>query len=275
MGFHVITGASAGIGAAAALELTRQGHEVLVVGRSPVKTVEVHRRLLAAAPPGLDVPEPVCVDLASMTEVRGLADHILGTFPVVDTLANNAGIQPTRRQESPDGFELGFAVNHLAPFLLTHLLLDRVRDSGGRVITTSSSTHPKGQLDLSNLAMRTDWSTMASYSRSKLANILFTRELRRRTGVAASSFHPGDISTDLNRDARFVRIIKPFERFVFTTPDKGADTLVWLATDPEGANPRADYYVDRKPAPTSAAAQDDELASRLWEMSAKMLGIPA
>ncbi|MBE8520465.1 SDR family NAD(P)-dependent oxidoreductase [Amycolatopsis sp. H6(2020)] len=275
MGYHVITGASAGIGAAAALELTRRGHRVLALGRSPAKLADVHRRMLAAAPSGVEVPEPLCGDLASLAEVRRLAGEILDRCDRIDVLANNAGVQPSRRRESPDGFEFAFAVNHLAPFLLTHLVLERIADSGGRVVTTSSSTHWKADLDLADLPMTRRWRAGAAYSRSKLANILFTAELRRRTGIAASSFHPGDISTDLNRDSPFVRIVKPFERFVFTTPDKGAETLVWLATDPEGAAPSARYYADRKPAETAAAAQDDDLARRLWEISTELTGLGA
>lgn len=246
---------------------------MLALGRSSPKMAEVHRRMVAAAPPRFEVPEPVLGDLSSLSEVHRLARLLLTRCETIDTLANNAGVQPSRRRESPDGFELGLAVNHLAPFLLTHLLLDRLRASGGRVITTSSSTHLKARLDLADLQMRRRWRAGASYSRSKLANILFTTELRRRTGLAASSFHPGDISTDLNRDSPFVRIVKPFERFVFTTPDNGADTLVWLATSPEGACPAADYYVGRKPAETAPAARDADLARRLWDTSAELVGL--
>jgi NAD(P)-dependent dehydrogenase (short-subunit alcohol dehydrogenase family) len=272
MVFIVLTGASAGIGAAAAVELTRQGHQVLATGKSPAKLAAVHERMRTAAPPGLTVPPAIPADLADLGEVRLLTEIVLDRHPRLDVLVNNAGIQPNRHLVSPDGFELAFTVNHLAPFLLTTLLAERIRASGGRVVTTSSSNHAKGHLDFSDLQMERRWVASMAYDRSKLANILFTKELRRRTGIAASSFHPGTVTTDLNRDSSLARWLKPFERYVMAAPEKGADTLVWLATDPEGAAPSAPYYYKRKPHETSAEAQDERLAARLWDVSAELVG---
>src|SRR5713226_9115523 len=134
----VVTGASAGIGAAAAIEFTRQGHQVLATGRSPAKLAAVHEQMVTAAPSGLDVDVPVAADLARLDEIRRLAAVVLDRCPHLDVLANNAGLQTSRRMVSFDGFEMTFAVNHLAPFLLTNPLLERLGSSGGRVVTTSS-----------------------------------------------------------------------------------------------------------------------------------------
>lgn len=269
----VITGASAGIGAAAAIELTRLGHCVLALGRSPAKLAAVHRRMLAAAPPPVDVPAPLACDLASLGEVRRLAATIAERCPRLDVLVNNAGVQPARRQLSPDGFELTFAVNHLAPFLLTNLLVDHLRASGGRVITTASSNHADGEIDLSDLQMERGWSSGAAYDRSKLANVLFTIELAARTGLPASSFHPGSITTDLNRESRWFRVEKIVEFFIYGRPARGADTLVWLATSAEGAAPAAPYYVNRAPAEISPRARDRQLGTGLWEASEALVGL--
>src|SRR5262245_40009166 len=133
----VLTGASDGIGAAAAVELTQLGHTVLATGRSEEKLERVHERMVEAAPDDVDVPDPIALDLAAMANVRQLAAMTLERCATIDVLANNAGLQTARRETSPDGYELVLAVNHLAPFLLTNLLLERVQQSGGRVVTTS------------------------------------------------------------------------------------------------------------------------------------------
>jgi NAD(P)-dependent dehydrogenase (short-subunit alcohol dehydrogenase family) len=197
----VVTGASAGIGAAAAVELTRQSHEVLATGRSPSKLDAVHERMKAAAPPELAVPEPVAADLSSLDEVRRLADTVQTQFPRVDVLANNAGMQTRRREVSPDGYEMVFAVNHLAPFLLTNLLVEALGSSDGRVVTTSSGVHRVGKIDFDDLQFEHSWRGFQAYGRSKLANIWFTRELEPRTGLPASCYHPGGVNTDLSRDS--------------------------------------------------------------------------
>lgn len=272
----VLTGASAGIGAAASVMLTAQGHEVLATGRSAEKLAAVHLHMLDMAPDGLVVPEPIVADLAAMTDVVALAAQVLDRCDRIDVLANNAGLTTGSRQLSPDGFELTFAVNHLAPFLLTKLLIGRLGTSDGRVVTTSSAVHRVGRLDLDDLQIEHGWRRMRSYGSSKLANILFTTELRRRTGLPATCFHPGGVDTDLSRDSPFTRVFKRFGRFM-RTPEQGADTLVWLAVSGEGADPSAAYYADRRPARTSAAATDDALAARLWERSEELVApfVPA
>ncbi|MFI5052843.1 MAG: SDR family NAD(P)-dependent oxidoreductase [Acidimicrobiia bacterium] len=273
MGTIVLTGASAGIGAAAAVELTGMGHQVVAVGRSPSKLDAVHERMLGAAPAGVKVPDAIAVDFASLAEVRRLADVVLERCPQVDVLANNAGLQTRHREESAEEYEMVFAVNHLAPFLLTNLLLERLQASGGRMVGTSSAVHRVGRIDFDDLQYKNHWRAFRAYGRSKLANIWFTSELARRTGLPASCYHPGGVNTDLSRDTPMASMIKPVMRLVARTPEKGADTLVWLATGPEGASPRAVYYADRKPGKMSASATDSASAARLWDVSAELVGL--
>jgi NAD(P)-dependent dehydrogenase (short-subunit alcohol dehydrogenase family) len=270
----VVTGASAGIGAAAAVELTRRGHSVLAVGRTPSKLAAVRATMQLAAPEGLDVPEPVAADLASLGEVTSLAEAILERCPRIDVLANNAGLIVSSRQETVDGHEMIFAVNHLAPFLLTSLLVARLQASGGRVITTSSEAHQGGRIYEDDLQLRQGWGRWKAYCQSKLANVLFTSELARRTGLPATAFHPGLVRTDFGRGS-LVKLASMVVRPLYRSPEQGAETLVWLATDPEGAEPSATYYTSCKPGRPSSRAEDAGLASRLWEASAALVAMPA
>ncbi|MET0896119.1 MAG: SDR family NAD(P)-dependent oxidoreductase [Acidimicrobiia bacterium] len=273
MGTIVLTGASDGIGAAAAVEFTQLGHAVLATGRSQQKLDAVHARMVEAAPAGVQVPEPIAADLAAMDDVRDLAEQVLARCATIDVLANNAGLQARRRQTSPDGFELDFAVNHLAPFLLTNLLLERLQASHGRVVTTSSVAHRFGGIDFDDLQMERRWRVLSSYGRSKLANIWFTSELARRTGVPATCFHPGTVATQLGRGTPGAGVLEPLARRVVRSPEAGADTLVWLATSDEGAHPNATYYMNRKPGRLSSRARDAEAAERLWDVSAQLVGL--
>lgn len=267
----LLTGASAGIGAAAAVELTRRGHRVHAVGRSPEKLAGVHQRMIAENPAEVEVPAPLVADFSGLRNVSAVAETILERCPRLDVLVNNAGVEVHRRTLSDDGFELTLAVNHLAPFLLTDRLAERLLASEGRVITTASSNHGDAELDFEDLQLEDDWSSGRAYDRSKLANILFTAELSRRKGLPATSFHPGSISTDLNREARFFRLVKPFERIVYGSPREGARSLVWLALAPEGGAPSSTYYVDCRPAEPSLSAQDRGLAAALWARSEEMV----
>jgi NAD(P)-dependent dehydrogenase (short-subunit alcohol dehydrogenase family) len=274
MATMVVTGASAGLGASAAVELTQRGHEVHAVGRSATKLAAVHERMKQAAPAGAEVPAPIAADFASLDEVRQLADTVLERCPTLDVLANNAGLQTSRRERSADGFEMAFAVNHLAPFLLTNLLADRVGTSGGRVVTTASEAYRFGRFDVEDPQKEEGrWSMMGSYGRSKMANILFTAELGRRTDLPATCFHPGAVNTDLGRGTRLSSLFKPVMGVLARTPEKGGETLVWLATDPEGAAPTAVYYQDRKPKKLKGGALDRDAAARLWDYSAKLVSL--
>jgi NAD(P)-dependent dehydrogenase (short-subunit alcohol dehydrogenase family) len=231
--------------------------------------------MTAVALSGVVVPQPIAADFAALSEVRRLASAVNERFPALTVLVNNAATQPPRRRLSHDGYELGLAVNYLAHFLLTSLLLEQLRDGGGRVVTTSSSSHKGGTFDFSDLQMEKRWAARRSYGRSKLANILFAAELNRRSGIPSSSFHPGSVYTDLNREAALARLTRPFERLFYATPERGADTLVWLATSREGGDPSAVYYVNRAQVAPSRAAQDTELAAQLWDTSERLVGVDA
>jgi NAD(P)-dependent dehydrogenase (short-subunit alcohol dehydrogenase family) len=267
----VVTGASSGIGAAAAVELARRGATVVPVGRDPKRTASLARQIGA---------EPVTADFASMDEVRRLADLLLGRHKRIDVLVNNAGLVSGRRTVTADGLELTMAVNHFAPFLLTSLLLDRLRASSpARVVTTASDAHRGGLIDLSDLNGERRWTAWSAYGNSKLANILFTRALARRlegSGVVANCLHPGVIRTGLARGAPLpIRAGWRVASVFFGSPRRGARTLVHLATAPEAGEVSGAYWVDSRPATPSVQAQDDDLAEDLWQASERLLGAGA
>jgi NAD(P)-dependent dehydrogenase (short-subunit alcohol dehydrogenase family) len=262
----VITGASSGIGAAAARMLHALGAEVHVLGRSPERTAEL------AAEVGT---EPIVADFARLADVREAADEILARCPRLHVLANNAGLLVNRRQETADGHELTFQVNHLAPFLLTTLLLDRLRASApARVITTASVANLTGFVRLDDLETRRLYLGTTVYSTTKLENILFTRELGRRlagSGVLATCFNPGFVATDLGRgDFTGVVFRTPLRRLM-RTPEQGADTLVWLATTPASELRPGAYYSARRPGVVHLQGRSDRLARELWERSEQLV----
>jgi NAD(P)-dependent dehydrogenase (short-subunit alcohol dehydrogenase family) len=271
----VVTGATSGIGKAAAAALARQGAEIIVVGRDPGRAEATAAAIQAdGAPP----PKVEIADLARLDQVRALAGRLNQTLDRVDVLINNAGLVLNERQVTPDGYEHVFAVNHLAPFLLTNLLRPKLTASApGRVITVSSDAHTAARLDLDDPNLEHGWSSWRSYSNSKLANILFTRELAGRldgTGVTANCLHPGVVRTGFGRDARplmrvGITIAKPF----MLSPERGADTMVYLASSPDVAAKTGGYYVKRQLREPSAAARDDGLARRLWEISERLTGL--
>jgi NAD(P)-dependent dehydrogenase (short-subunit alcohol dehydrogenase family) len=271
----VVTGATSGIGKAAAAALARQGAEIIVVGRDPGRAEATAAAIQAdGAPP----PKVEIADLARLDQVRALAGRLNQNLDRIDVLINNAGLVLNERQVTPDGYEHVFAVNHLAPFLLTNLLRPKLTASApGRVITVSSDAHTAARLDLDDPNLEHGWSSWRSYSNSKLANILFTRELARRldgTGVTANCLHPGVVRTGFGRDARplmrvGITIAKPF----MLSPERGADTIVYLASSPDVAAKTGGYYVKRQLREPSAAARDDGLARRLWEISERLTGL--
>jgi retinol dehydrogenase 12 len=265
----IVTGATSGIGAAAAVELAKQGATVVPVGRDRARLQSISRRVDA---------DPLQADFASLAQVRRLADELRERHSHIDVLVNNAGLVSGRRTLTEDGYETTFAVNHLAPFMLTNLLLDTLRSSApARVITTSSDAHRSGLVDIDDLQGERHWSSWSAYSNSKLANILFTRELARRldgTAVVANCLHPGVIRTRLARGARLpIRLGWSLGSMFFKSPRTGAETIVHLATSPEGGEISGGYFADSRPATPSAQAQDDELAQRLWEESERLTGL--
>jgi retinol dehydrogenase 12 len=270
----VVTGATSGIGKATATALARQGAQVVLVGRdrgrSEATAAELAR--VAASPPRVEL-----ADLASMDQVRALAGR-LGALDRVDVLVNNAGFVAGQRRVSADGFDEVFAVNHLAPFLLTNLLLGRLKASApARVIMVTSDAHTAARLDLDDLQLEHGWDSWRSYANSKLANILFTRELARRlqgTGVTANCAHPGVVRTGFGRSARpLLRLGLTIARPFLLSPERGASTIVYLATSPDVAGATGGYYVKSQLREPSPAARDDATARRLWELSEELTGL--
>jgi NAD(P)-dependent dehydrogenase (short-subunit alcohol dehydrogenase family) len=271
--FVVLTGATRGIGRAAAIELARQGAELALVGREADRVKAVAEQA-AAAGGGARVHQHVA-DLAMMSEVRRLAEEIRGRYERVDVLANNAGALFASRKETAEGLEQTFALNHLAPFLLTNLLCDRL--AGGRVVTTASDAHTSGRLDLDDLQSQSSYSAMRVYGTSKLCNILFTRELARRAPqLHANCFHPGVVRTGFGKNDNGIwKVLTTVAGPFFRSPERGARSLVWLALSDEAAGLTGEYVQDEKVARPSARAQDGDLARRLWEHSAELAGLPA
>ncbi|MGH8150035.1 MAG: SDR family oxidoreductase [Steroidobacteraceae bacterium] len=275
----LVTGATSGIGEAAARGLAALGATVLVHGRDAGKgrrtvhaiireTSNAHVRFVQG-------------DLASLAEVRRLAAELDRSLPRVDVLLLNAGIACLHRAVTADGYETTFAVNHLAPFLLTHLLRAKLRASqDGRVVVVSSEAHRRMHLDFEDLMLEKDYGQFRAYGRSKLANLLFTRALARRlegTGTVCNALHPGVVRTGIFRDApALVRgILATIARPLLLSPERGARTSLHLASAPEAAGRSGEYYIRCKPARPSAAALDDVAAERLWDTSARLVGVAA
>jgi retinol dehydrogenase 12 len=267
----VITGATRGIGRAAAIELARRGADVALVGRDPERVKSVAVQAAAAGVSGR--VHGHVADLALISNVRVLADELCGCYDHVDVLANNAGALFASRRETPEGFEQTFALNHLAPFLLANLL--RARLVGGRVITTASDAHRSGRLDLDDLQSERSYSPRV-YATSKLCNILFTRELARRAPeLRANCFHPGVVRTGFAKNESGIwKVVATLGAPLFRSPERGARSLVWLALSDEATALSGEYIVDEKVVAPSAQAQDDNLAQSLWEQSAQLVGLP-
>ncbi len=269
----VITGASDGIGAAAARKLSAEGHEVVLVGRSPDKTAAVANELGAPY---------LVADFSDLAEVRTLADRLATTYPRIDVLANNAGGIMGHRQLTVDGFELTFQVNHLAPFLLTNLLLPVLTTSRAKVIQTASiAARMFGHLDLDDLGLEQGYSPDRAYGNGKLENILFTRELDRRfadQGIAAAAFHPGVVGTNFASDTthpmRFLYHTPVVKNLFTISPQRGARGLVWLAENEPGTTwPTGEYFEHNKVAKSNPQARDAALAAGLWDRSAELVGL--
>lgn len=262
----LVTGATDGIGRETARELTRRGARVLVHGRNPGRVADTvaELRSLGGAP-----PEPVVADLASLAAVRAMAAELAARGVQPEVLLHNAGVYMKRREHSADGFEMTLAVNHLAPFLLTHLLLaSSVGDQLRRIVNVSSMAHNRGRIDLEDVQqLRASFNSYASYASSKLANVLFTVELARRLAqrrVMVNALHPGVSSTKL--------LTEGFEMEGSDSIEASAATSVMLCVDPGLAQATGGYYVRGKPAPMHAVARDVELGRRFYEVSVGMTG---
>ncbi|GAB3578230.1 SDR family NAD(P)-dependent oxidoreductase [Calidifontibacter terrae] len=270
----VITGASDGIGAAAARQLSARGETVVIVGRSPTKTAAVADELGAAH---------FVADFSDLAQVRSLADQLQDAYPHIDVLANNAGGIMGDRVVTTDGYEKTFQVNHLAPFLLTTLLLPTLTASEATVIQTASAAAKLfGRFDVDDLQNEQGYSPQTAYGNGKLANILFTRELHRRyhaDGISSVAFHPGIVGSSFASDTthlmRFIYHTPIVKNLMTISPDQGADQLVWLSETAADTDWQSgEYYEKRKVSASSRQARDLALARELWERSTELLNTP-
>jgi len=284
--YVLITGATSGIGFAAASALARDGAKIGIIARKREKAVECAERIRLESGASHAPIDIFIADMGSLHSVRKVAKDILEKCPRIDVLINNAGAFYDRRYWSEDRFEMTWAVNHLGPFLLTTLLLERMKEQGeARIVFTSSHGHKmvKGGIDYEDLDGNRLYNPFRKflgganlrYGETKLANILVARELAKKlqgTGVSANCFDPGLVSTNFNmNNGKLAKMtmacMKPFSR----TPEKGAETLVWLAESAELTGQSGNYYKDLKTGVPSKAASDQESAARLWEISEKQI----
>lgn len=272
----VITGGTSGIGLAGALGLAGLGARIVLVARDPGRAEATLRKLRRVGP---DADHALHLgDLSRRRDMVRVGAAVAAAEPRIDVLVNNAGAWFPSREETEDGVEKTLALNHLGYFVLTDALLPSLKAVGdARVVSTSSEGHRFGGLDLDDLQSRRRYQGFKSYCRSKLCNVLFTRELARRldgTGVTATCFHPGFVASRFGDEAGgLTRLAFGAAKSLFAvSPEKGAETLVYLASDPGVRGRSGGYYAKRKPSAPSQAAQDDAAARRLWELTAALAG---
>src|SRR4051812_2377105 len=273
----LVTGGSHGIGRATAAGLAARGARVAITGRDAGRADAAAADIRAAGGPPVEV---FVADMSGQAEVRRLAADVLTALPRLDVLVNNVGGFWNTRHVTADGLERTFALNHLAPFLLTHLLVERLVDSApARVVTVSSDAQRLGRLDFTDLQGERSWSGQRAYNQSKLANVLFTYELARRlrsTGVTATVLHPGIARTGFGAEdpGRIQRVITPFMGLL-KSPEQAARTPVHLATAPDLDGITGQFFRNRKPGRSSKRSYDEATARRLWEVSAELVGLEA
>jgi retinol dehydrogenase-14 len=272
----LVTGGSGGIGRATALGLATMGARVAITGRDRERTESAAREIRAAGGGQVDV---FVADLSSQSEVRRLADEVLQSLSRIDVLMNNVGGYWHTRRVTADGLERTFALNHLAPFLLTHLLLNRLKQSApARVVTVSSNAQAMGRIDFDDLQGERSYSGGRAYNQSKLANVLFSYELARRlqaTSVTANALHPGVVSTSFGAEdpAGLQRLFVPIMRPFMKTPAQGAATSIYLASAPDLEQVTGLYFANSKPKRSSKRSYDEAAAARLWQVSADLVGL--
>lgn len=273
----VVTGASDGIGLESSVQLAVQGHHLVMVGRNPTKLAAAVERVLHEAP-GVLVESFVC-DFSSFDAVRKLADKLLASYPRIDVLVSNAGTVYDKRTLTGDGIEASFQVNHLSGFLLTELLLDRlVASAPARIVTTSSAGHYGGTMDFDDLGFERGYQIMRGYNRSKLANVLYTRDLAARlegTGVTATCLHPGMVATDIWSGAPwFARpVLEVAKRLVMDSPATGGSRLTYLAVAPEVEGESGGYYEKNRLKKPARLALDAAVAKKLVDTSRELVGL--
>ena len=272
----MVTGANSGIGKEAALQLAAMGARVVMVCRNPERGEPALAAIKTRS--GNDTVELMTADFESRRQIRDLADAYQRTHGRLDVLVNNAGLYLSTRHETEEGIEATWGVNHLAPFLLTNLLLDVLKASApARIVTVASDAHRAGKIDFDDLEMKEKYRWLAAYAQSKLANVLFTYELARRlegTGVTATCMHPGTVATGIwNRNKNvlnyLLRLFKPF----YMSSKKSAEAVVRLAVAPDVEGVTGKYFDKMQEARSVAASYDEDLAARLWQVSEAMTGL--
>ena len=274
----LITGGTGGIGRAAAIRLAAMGARVGITGRDRARAEKAAATIAReSGNPAVDV---FVADMSSQAELRRLAGEVLAAYPRLDVLLNNVGGFWAHRHVTADGLEHTFALNHLAPFLLTSLLLDRlIASAPARIVTVSSGAQSMGKIDFDDLMGERKYSGQAAYNQSKLANVMFTYELSRRlegTGVTATALHPGVTSTAFGAEdtARGWGPIIAVMRLFMKSPERGADTAVYLASSPEAEGVSGRYFADRKARESHKSSYDTATTARLWQVSADLVGHP-
>ncbi|MFM7173229.1 MAG: SDR family oxidoreductase [Caldilinea sp.] len=268
----LVTGGTDGIGKATALGLAKLGATVVLVGRNAVKAghvVDEIRRVTQN--PQI---EAITADLASLNQVRKLAENFKARYKRLDVLVNNAGLVTHERELSEDGFELMFAVNYLAPFLLTNLLLDVIQESvPARIVNVASMSYKWGKIDFDDLQSEQNFDYRRAYYQTRLGMVLFTFALARRlegSGVTANVLHPGIVKTNLSYNYMGNPVLRFFEQLIAVSPQKGAETGLYLATSPEVAGITGEYFTKKKVQQTTETARNQRVQERLWELSAAL-----
>lgn len=275
----MVTGATSGVGKATALELARMGATVVMVGRDRAKGEAVQSEIKTRS--GNDNIDLLLADLSVQASIRQLAENFQQHYTQLHVLINNAGVYMLTRRETVDGLEMTFAVNQLAPFLLTNLLLDVLKASApARIVSVSSASHESASLDMDDLQSKKRYTFMGSYGQSKAALVMFTYELARRldgTGVTANCLHPGFVATNIAQSGvgPFVRAVV---KFIFSnfgiSPEEGAKTSIYLATSPEVEGVTGKYFVKSIPKRSAAITYDESLQRQLWDECAKLVNLP-
>lgn len=275
----VVTGATSGLGLEAAVAMARAGARVLMVGRNPVRTAAALENVRRRS--GSGAVETLLCDLSSQASIRRLAAQVLALTPSLEILVNNAGTVSVERKVTADDIEITFAVNHLGYYLLTRLLYERlVASAPARIVNVASHLHYKGTLDLGDLGFERGYHVLKAYARSKLGNVLFTRELAKRlrgTGVTVNALHPGSVASNIWSGApRWTQpILAIAKRLFMISPEEGAGRITYLAASPDVAGDTGLYFENDRPTPPSQLACDDTLAARLWDASARLVQLDA
>ena len=271
----VATGATSGIGEVAAVRLAERGARIVFIARDPERAAATLAKLNQAAPAARH--QVHLADLSLMADTRRVAAEIAAAEPRIDVLVNNAGAVFSRRAVTSEGLEMTFALNHMAYFVLTQGLMARLTGSApARIVSTASAAHQGARLDFEDLQSAKSFSVMGAYGRSKLCNILFTRELARRlagAGVTANCLHPGVVATRFGENSGgLLGLMMPLVRRLSISPERGAETIVYLASSPEVEGVSGLYFAKCAPVTPSPAARDDAAAARLWEISERLAG---